>query len=100
MNLGDRDAVVTLTVLFEDRDAVVIDGLACQARRTRHIRLDVPAELNGFDFPAETPYALVIDASEPVFAQHTRVDTRDPSLALMTSIPIRGTGFTMSQGSR
>lgn len=92
VNLGSRDADVTLTVLFEQAEPVVIPGLACAARRTRHIRLDVPAELNGFDFPVETPYALVIDATEPVYVQHTRVDTRDPALALMTSIPIRGAG--------
>lgn len=88
VNLGDRDAEVTLTVLFEDAEPLTVTGLRCPARRTRHVRLDSADEMHGQPLPTETPYALVVDASEPVFVQHTRVDTRAPALTLMTAMAI------------
>ena len=86
VNLGDADALVTLTVLFEDTAPLVVSGLRCAAMRTRHIRLDVAEEMQGTPLPTETPYALVVDASVPVYVQHTRVDTRAPALTLMTTM--------------
>lgn len=88
VNLNDADAAVRLTVLFEDRDPLVVEGLECKANRTRHIRLDRASEMNGTPLPTETPYALVVDATEPVYVQHTRVDTRASALALMTTAGI------------
>jgi len=92
LNLGEADAAVTLTLYFEDRDPIVVDGLECAARRTRHIRLDRSEEMNGTPVPAETPYALVVDATQPVYVQHTRVDTRSSALALMTTMAIAADG--------
>ena len=88
VNLGPEDADVRLTVLFEDRSPIVVDGLRCAALRTRHVRLDIPEEMNGQPLVPETPYALVVDATAPVYVQHTRVDTRAPSLTLMTAMAI------------
>lgn len=100
VNLGQVDADVTLTVLFEDAEPLVISGFRCAAMRTRHIRLDVAEEMNGRRLPTETPYALVVDASAPVYAQHTRVDTRAPALSLMTAmaIPADGDRADLSSG--
>ena len=88
VNLGPEDAEVRLTVLFEDAQPMVVDGLACGSMRTRHVRLDVAEEMQGRPLPTETPYALVVDASQPVYVQHTRVDTRAPALTLMTTMGI------------
>jgi len=84
LNVGDQDASVTLTFYFEDREPDVVGPLRCDARRTRHFRLDLVHELDGYVLPPETPYALVVDTDVPVTVQHTRVDTRSPQLALMT----------------
>jgi len=88
LNIGDRDATVTMTFYFEDREPDVVGPLQCLARRTRHYRLDFPHELNGYELTPETPYALVVDTDVPVTVQHTRVDTRSPQLALMTSTAV------------
>jgi hypothetical protein len=88
LNIGDQDAAVTLTFYFEDRDPDVVGPLACGARRTRHFRLDAADEIDGYVLAPETPYALVIETDVPVTVQHTRVDTRSPKLALMTSTAV------------
>lgn len=88
LNLRDADAHLRLTLFFEDRPEIVIDGLRCTARRTRHIRMDRPEELNGAEVPFETPYALLVESDQPVVVQHTRVDTRLGGLALMTTMAV------------
>jgi hypothetical protein len=95
LNLGERDAALMITVLFEDREPETIGGLACAAARTRHFRLDHPQELNGYEWPFETPYAAVVDSDVPVLVQHTRVDTRGGGVALMTTlgVPLEGEGL-------
>ena len=86
VNLGDRDADVRLTVLFEDAEPLVVTGLRCAAQRTRHVRLDLADEMGGTPLPTQTPYALVVDATQPVYVQHTRVDPRP--VALMTTMAV------------
>lgn len=88
LNVGDQDASVILTFFFEDREPDVVGPLHCGARRTRHFRLDLAHEIDGYALAPETPYALVVDTDVPVTVQHTRVDTRSPQLALMTSIAV------------
>ncbi|MGW3809297.1 sensory rhodopsin transducer [Micromonospora sp. NPDC005113] len=88
LNTGDRPARVTLTFFFEDAEPVAVEGLGCDARRTRHFRLDRPEEIGGYELPAETPYALVVDSDVPITVQHTRVDTRATALTLMTTMAV------------
>jgi hypothetical protein len=90
LNVSDQSADVTLTFYFEDREPEAVTGLSCGARRTRHIRLDRSDELAGYVLPEETPYALVLESTAPLTVQHTRVDTRTPALALMTTMAVPG----------
>lgn len=84
LNRGDRDADVTLTFYYEDAEPDRVSGLGCAAQRTRHIRLDRPEELAGYELAAERPYALAIESDVPITVQHTRVDTRQTALTLMS----------------
>jgi hypothetical protein len=55
-------------------------------RRTLHLRfndLEHPAPV-----PRDTSYASLIRSTAPVFVQHTRLDSRDPHVALMTTAAI------------
>jgi hypothetical protein len=36
--------------------------------------------------PPQTSYASVIDSSVPIVVQHTRLDSRHPNIALMSTI--------------
>ncbi len=84
LNAGDRDAAVTLTIYYEDRDPVGPYNVTVAARRTLHLRfndLSDPAPV-----PRDTPYASVIEADVPIVVQHTRLDSRRAEIALMTTM--------------
>lgn len=80
LNKGDRDAQISITLCFEDRQPLVPCRLSVGAHRTRRMRfteLSNPARV-----PRHSSYALLIGSSEPVLVQHTRPDSRDPHSAL------------------
>ena len=58
----------------------------CNACRTQHIRLDLIVSENGEKIPRDTPYALLVESTEPVVAQYSRLDTSAVEMALMTTI--------------
>jgi len=84
LNAGDHDANVQITLYFEDREPVGPYHVTVPARRTRHLRfndLSDPAPV-----PRDTSYASLIEASAPVIVQHTRLDSRQPAMALLSTI--------------
>ena len=89
LNAGDSDARVEITLYFAERDPAGPYVLGVPARRTRHVRfndLKDPAPI-----PADTDFSSVIVSSVPVVVQHTRLDTRQDALALLSTIayPVR-----------
>src|SRR5690606_29452501 len=84
LNTGDQDAEVAITVYFTDREPAGPYRVTVPARRTRHVRfndLDDPEPV-----PRDTDYASVIESNVPVVVQHTRLDSRQAELALITSV--------------
>lgn len=86
LNMGDTDANITLTIYFEDREPMTGFVAFCAARRTNHIRLDKIADSEGNMIPLGVPYAIKVESSQPVLAQHTRMDTTQAEMALMTTM--------------
>jgi hypothetical protein len=86
LNVGTRPAAVRLTAYFEDREP--IGGLAatCAARRTNHIRIKALKNAAGESIPEGKPFALMVESNVPVVVQHTRLDSTQPALALMTTM--------------
>ena len=84
LNSGDVDAQVRITLYFADREPAGPYTLTVPARRTRHVRfndLTDPAPV-----PRDTDYASVIEADVPVVVQHTRLDSRQAELALLSTV--------------
>lgn len=84
LNPGDADAEVAITIYFSDREPVGPYRLTVPARRTRHIRfndLEDPAPV-----PRDTDYASMIEANVPIVVQHTRLDSRQAPLALLSTV--------------
>jgi hypothetical protein len=84
LNATDQDAQITLTVYFSDRDPVGPYRITVPAQRTRHMRfndLEDPERV-----PRDTDFASVIESDTPVVVQHTRLDSRQAELALMTTL--------------
>lgn len=84
LNTGDRQANVTITIYFSDRDPAGPYRLAVPARRTRHVRF------NELEDPEPVPrgkdYASLIESDVPIVVQHTRLDSRQAENALLSSV--------------
>jgi len=84
LNAGDQDARVTITIFFADREPVGPYRVHVAARRTLHLRfndLRDPAPV-----PRDTDYASVFESDVPIVVQHTRLDSRHPEIALLSTV--------------
>ncbi|MBW3671851.1 MAG: sensory rhodopsin transducer [Acidobacteria bacterium] len=84
LNTSDQEANVTITIFFADRDPVGPYRVKIPPRRTVHQRfndLDDPEKV-----PRDTDYASVIESDIPVVVQHTRLDSRQAELALISTM--------------
>lgn len=84
LNASDDPAQIEITIYFTDRDPVGPYRVTVEGRRTRHLRfndLDDPEPV-----PRDTSYASVIRPSVPIVVQHTRLDSRDPHIAVLSTI--------------
>ncbi|HJV26918.1 MAG TPA: sensory rhodopsin transducer [Aromatoleum sp.] len=84
LNAGDVDARVEITLFFTDREPVGPYVVVVPARRTLHLRFNELREPE--PVPVNTPYSSVFESDEPVVVQHTRLDSRQAALALLTTI--------------
>jgi hypothetical protein len=84
LNAGNETAHVSITVFFKDRDPAGPYRVEVPARRTLHLRfndLDDPEPV-----PRGTDYASVIESDVPIVVQHTRLDSRQSALALLSTV--------------
>ncbi len=70
LNAGEREANVRITLYFADRDPV------------GPYTIKVP--------PRDTDYSSVIESDAPIVVPHTRLDSRQAALALLTTIAFPG----------
>jgi hypothetical protein len=82
LNAGDRDAQVTITVLFADREPAGPYQVTVGARRTLHLRFN---ELKNPEVPKGTDFSSIIESDVPIVVQHTRLDSRTEKVSLMTT---------------
>ena len=83
LNAGERDAHVAITVFFADRDPVGPYRVTVPAGRTLHLRFNDLAD--PAPIPRGTDFSTVIESDAPIVVQHTRPDSRDPDVSLMTT---------------
>jgi hypothetical protein len=84
LNAGSKDAKIAIMLFFTDRDPVGPYRVDLGAQRTLHLRfndLSDPAPV-----PRDTSYASVIESDVPIVVQHTRLDSRHPNIALLSTI--------------
>ena len=84
LNTGDRDAHIEITVYFSDREPVGPYHITVPARRTRHVRFNELRDPQ--PIPRDTDYASLIISDVPVVVQHTRLDSRQSELALLSTV--------------
>jgi len=86
LNLNRRPAKVKITVYFEDREPLKGLEAECPAQRTVHVRMEQIKSRTGEMVPVAKPMALMVESNREVVVQHTRLDTTQPALALMTTM--------------
>jgi hypothetical protein len=84
LNAGDRDAHVTITIFFANREPVGPYRVTVAARRTLHLRFNDLEEPHSI--PRDTDYASIFESDVPIIVQHTRLDSRRAELALLSTV--------------
>jgi len=84
LNATDSAASVEITLYFENREPAGPYRLSVEARRTRHLRFNDLSDPE--QVPRDTSYSSVIRSDVPIVVQHTRLDSRDPHIALLSTV--------------
>ena len=90
MNTTKEDADLHIVLYFEDRDKMDGFSAVCKSERTNHVRLDRIENSNGEKIPVGIPYAIMIKSNVNIIVQHSRMDTTQAEMALMTTIAFPG----------
>ena len=84
LNATNDTAHVEIMIYFSDREPLGPFKETIPPRRTRHLRF------NNFTNPGKIPkgtdYSSTISSDVPVVVQHTRLDSRQSALALLSTI--------------
>jgi hypothetical protein len=84
LNTSDREAHVTITIYYSDREPAGPYRVTVPARRTLHLRFNSLSDPE--PIPRGTDYASVIEADCPIVVQHTRLDSRQAETALLSTV--------------
>ena len=84
LNASDSPASVEITLYFEHREPAGPYRVSVEARRTRHLRFNDLSDPERV--PRDTSYSSVIRSDVPIVVQHTRLDSRDPHIALLSTV--------------
>ncbi|MCC8402671.1 sensory rhodopsin transducer [Paraburkholderia sp. MMS20-SJTN17] len=84
LNAGEREAHIQITILFKDREPAGPYHVTVPARRTLHLRFNDLTEPE--QIPTGTEYASVFESDVPIVVQHSRLDSRQAELALLSTI--------------
>jgi hypothetical protein len=88
LNATDDEAQVEITVFFSDREPVGPYRISVPPRRTRHVRFNDLSDPE--PIPKDTDFASVIESNVAIVVQHTRLDSRQAELALLSTIAYAG----------
>lgn len=84
LNANDREAHIEITVYFADREPAGPYRLNVPPKRTSHVRFNTLSQPE--PIPKDTDYASVITSDIPIVVQHTRLDSRQTELALLSTV--------------
>ena len=83
LNAGNQPAHVEFTIYFSDREPVGPYRRVVEARRTLHLRLN---SLESPSIPRDTDFSCVVESDQPIVVQHSRLDSRTPPHALLSTV--------------
>ncbi|RKP56867.1 hypothetical protein D7Z26_02435 [Cohnella endophytica] len=83
LNTSSEDALLEITIFFEDRDPMEKIMVVVGARRTKHIRTS-SLQQDGMPIPVGVPYAIEVKSDVSVIVQYSRLDSTQAENALMS----------------
>ncbi len=86
LNLNDKPANVEFTFYFEDREPLKSAKVKIGAQRTLHLRLDQSEALLNVNLERSIPFSIKVKSDVKIIVQHSRMDTRQPNLAYMSTM--------------
>jgi len=84
LNTADTEANVEIMIYFSDQDPIGPYKVKVPAKRVLHLRfndLEDPKKI-----PRDTDYASTLISDVPIVVQHTRLDSRQKELALLSTM--------------
>lgn len=84
LNVGKHEAHVAMHAYFKDRDPAGPFRVAVPGERVLHLRINDLRDPERI--PLATEYAMLIESDVPIVVQHTRLDSRQPALALLSTV--------------
>lgn len=88
LNTTEREALVSITIFYSDREPAGPYRVTVAPRRTKHVRFNDLTDPE--PIPVDTDFASVIESDVPVIVQHTRLDSRQAENALLSTIAYAG----------
>ena len=81
LNNNDVDALLSMTVFFDDKDPIRGIPLQVPANRVKCFRTDRPDEIGGIELGRQVQYAIQIEGNVEVVVQFGRMDVTQSNLA-------------------
>jgi hypothetical protein len=88
LNAGNQPAHIQITIFFDDREPAGPYEVEVGARRTLHLRFNELCEPE--PVPRDTDFASLVESDVPIVVQHTRLDSRQPPHALLSTVAFAG----------
>ncbi|MNZ64233.1 Anabaena sensory rhodopsin transducer [compost metagenome] len=85
LNCSSEEALIRITIYFEDREPMEDILVVVQGRRTKHIRTSSLMK-NGAPIPIGVPYAIEVLSDIPIIVQYSRLDSTQAENTLMSTI--------------
>jgi hypothetical protein len=84
LNTGDQEAHVVVTIYYSDREPGGPYRVNVPPRRTLHLRFNDLSDPE--PIATDTDYASVLESNLPIVVQHSRLDSRQAELALLSTM--------------
>jgi hypothetical protein len=88
LNTSDEEAHIKITLFFTDRAPLGPYSVTVPRQRTLHLRFNDLMEPE--PVPRDTDYSSIFESDVPIVVQHTRLDSRDPRIALLSTMAFAG----------
>ncbi|MHA7962585.1 sensory rhodopsin transducer [Paenibacillus sp. CAU 1782] len=85
LNTSSEEALISITIYYEDREPLEDIVQVVGARRTKHIRTS-GLQKNGEGILVGVPYAIELRSDIPVVVQYSRLDSTQAENALMSTM--------------